>query len=64
MTQPDIIQGILNDSKYRFTLFNEGEIAALRRRVALKSHRGKETPYVKCLVRDKDIQLNDLTPES
>ena len=56
-TQPDPIQQALNDSSYHLALFHEDEIAALRERVFLKKTRGKETPFVKCIVRDKDIQL-------
>ena len=57
MTQPDIIQRTIDDSHHRLALYSEDEIAALRRRVTVKTHRGKETPFVKCIVRDKDIQL-------
>ena len=57
MNQPDIIQRIIGDSRHSLTLYSEGELAALRTRVAIKTHRGKETPFVKCIVRDRDIQL-------
>ena len=57
MTQSDIIQRTVDDSHHRLALYSEDEIAALRRRVTVKTHRGKETPFVKCIVRDKDIQL-------
>ena len=58
MNQPDILQTILKDSNYRLGLFSQDEVAALRERVVIKSHRGKETPFVQCVVRDKSIQLN------
>ena len=57
MTQPDIIQTILKDSKYHLAMFSDDEIDALRQQVFTKVHRGKETPFVKCIVRGKDIQL-------
>ena len=57
MTQPDIIQTILKDSNYDLALFSTDEIESLRKEVFTKTTRGKETPYVKCIVREKDIQL-------
>ena len=57
MTQPDIIQTILKDSNYRLGLFSDEEVDALRERVTLKHRRGKEIPYVECIVREKEIQL-------
>ena len=58
MNQPDILQTILKDSNYRLGLFSQDEVAALRERVVIKSHRGKGTPFVQCVVRDKSIRLN------
>ena len=55
--QSDIIQAILKDSNYHLALFTEGEIDNLRAKIFLKTVRGKENPHVKCIVRDKDIQL-------
>ena len=55
--QSDIIQAILKDSNYHLALFSEDEIDNLRTRIFHKMTRGKETPHVKCIVRDKDIQL-------
>ena len=57
MTQPDIIQLILKDSNYHLALFKDDEIATLRERIVTKTTRGKETAYVTCTVRDKEIQL-------
>lgn len=57
MTQPDIIQTILKDSNYDLALFSVGEIESLCKDVFTKTTRGKETPYIKCIVREKDIQL-------
>ena len=47
------IQNILNDSNYTLGLFTNSEIAELEQSIFLKN--GK--PYVKCIIRDKDIQL-------
>ncbi|MEA3322987.1 MAG: N-6 DNA methylase [Patescibacteria group bacterium] len=57
MTQSDIIQTILKDSNFHLALFSTDEIEALRKEVFTKTTRGKETPYIKCIVREKDIQL-------
>jgi len=57
MKQPDIIQTILKDSNYHLTLFTKDEINRLREKVFTKTLRGKETSFIKCIVRDKDIQL-------
>ena len=57
MTQADIIHTILKDSDYHLSLFKEDEIESLRNKVFPKTIRGKEAPFVKCIVRDKDIQL-------
>ena len=57
MTQEDILQTILKDGKHHLSLFDQDEIDKLRAAVFMKTTRGKETPYVKCVVRDKDIQL-------
>ena len=57
MRQSCIIQSILKDSNYHLALFAADEITALQEKVLAKSARGKEMPFVKCIVRDKDIQL-------
>ena len=57
MTQEDIIQTILRDSNYHLSLFIEDEINALKDKISTKKVRGKELPFVTCIVRDKDIQL-------
>ena len=56
-TQVDILQSILKDSSYSLGLFSSNEIDALGNRVVVKSRRGKETPFVQCVVRDREIQL-------
>jgi len=57
MTQQDVIQAILKDSNYHLSLFSANEIDALRKKVFIKKTRGKETLFVKCIVRGRDIQL-------
>jgi len=57
MKQLDIIQTILKDSNYHLALFSADEIESLRKEVFNKTTRGKETPFIKCIVREKDIQL-------
>lgn len=57
MTQEDIIQTTLKDSNYHLSLFSEEEITALRGKIIIKETKGKKTPFVSCIVRDKNIQL-------
>ena len=57
MTQPDIIQTILKDSNYHLDIFTDIEVQALREKICIKTVRGKETPHIKCTIRNKDIQL-------
>ena len=57
MTKLDNIAIILKDSNYHLGLFLTEEIEDLQRRIFTKKYRGKETPFVKCIIRDKDIQL-------
>lgn len=40
-----------------FVLFSEEEARALDARVVMRENRGKQVPYVTCLVRDKEVQL-------
>ena len=57
VVQEDILQTVLKDSRYSLSLFDEREIKSLRDRVFTKPYRGKSTPFVTCVVRDKDVQL-------
>ena len=57
MIQPDIIQTILKDSNYHLDLFDESEIQALREEIIIQTVRGKETPFIRCPIRRKPIQL-------
>lgn len=54
------INEILKDSDYKLTQFNLVKINELEKGIATKTVRGKEVPYVHCLIRKKDIRL---TPE-
>ncbi len=54
------LSDILKDSNYKLTQFTEEQIRAFEESISTKEVRGKETPYVKCLVRNKEIKL---TPE-
>jgi len=53
----DIIQTILRDTHYHLSLFSDKEINVLRSKTFTKQVRGKETAFVSCIVRNKDIQL-------
>jgi type I restriction enzyme M protein len=57
MTQEDIVQTILKDSNYHLSIFKKEEIEALTSKIFKKTVRGKESAFVKCIVRDKDIEL-------
>lgn len=48
---------ILKDSNYKLSQFNEQEIADLEDAIFLKQTKTSNTYHVKCLVRNKDIQL-------
>ena len=54
------LSDILKDSNYSLSQFDNEKIASLEERIKIKDLKGKETPYVFCLVRKKDIKL---TPE-
>lgn len=51
---------LLKDSNYKLGQFKPEQIAALEQSIELKEMRGKLTPHVVCLVRNKSIKL---TPE-
>ena len=57
MTQPDIIQTILKDSNYHLDLFTNTEVQALRAEIIIQTISGKETPFIRCPIRKKEIQL-------
>jgi len=53
----DAIRTILRDSDHRLDQFSEEEIEALSGRVRFKTIKGGETPFVPCVVRQKEVQL-------
>ncbi len=55
-----ILSDILKDSNYRLTQFSKEKIKFFEENIFTKEVKGKTVPYVKCLVRKKDIKL---TPE-
>ena len=57
MRQTDIIQTILKDSNYNLALFKGDEIEAIRKKICTKTIRDKETPFITCIIRNKDVQL-------
>ena len=48
---------ILKDSNYKLSQFRQEEIGWLEESIFIKQTKNGDTPYVKCLVRNKDIQL-------
>lgn len=54
------LSDILKDSNYSLSQFDTEKIELLEEKIKTKDVRGKETPFVYCLVRKKDIKL---TPE-
>ncbi|WP_055073846.1 N-6 DNA methylase [Pseudanabaena sp. 'Roaring Creek'] len=54
------LSDILKDSEYKLSQFKPNEVAWLEQTIFLKSSTKGDVPYVKCLVRGKDIKL---TPE-
>lgn len=54
------IADILKDSNYSLTQFEDHEIEAFNESIVVREIKGKPVPYVKCIVRQKEIKL---TPE-
>jgi len=54
------LSNILKDSEYKLSQFNPDEVAWLEQSIFLKASTKGDVPYIKCLVRGKDIKL---TPE-
>lgn len=54
------IADILKDSNYSLTQFKDQEIEAFNHSIVVREIKGKPVPYVKCIVREKEIKL---TPE-
>lgn len=57
MTPQDILNKILRDTKHDFTIFEKKAIDDLRKRIKIKELKGEEKPFVKCLIRNRDIIL-------
>lgn len=51
---------LLKNTFYDDTLFSEDSISAVESAIFMKSVKNVDTPYIRCIVRDKDIKL---TPE-
>ncbi len=51
------LSDILKDSNYKLDQFSKEHIQAIEKNIYTKEVRGKIQPFVKCLVRNKDIQL-------
>jgi type I restriction enzyme M protein len=54
------IADILRDSNYSISLFTDKEINQLEADILFREVKGKKTPYLKCVIRQKEIKL---TPE-
>lgn len=55
------LQTILKDTNYKLTQFSESKVEELNNKITFKEDKkGKQIPYVTCLVRKKEIKL---TPE-
>lgn len=54
------IADILKDSNYSISLFTDKEINQLEADILFREVKGKKTPYLKCVIRQKEIKL---TPE-
>ena len=57
MSEVDIFQTILNNTNYHLSLFSDEEIDELRSQVFHQQRSGKDIPFIKCVVRKKEIQL-------
>ena len=57
MNKTNLIQNILKDSDYHLSLFEKENIDKLKKKITFKITKKNQTPYVRCIVRDKDIQL-------
>lgn len=55
-----ILAEVLKDSNYKLTQFSAEKVKFLEENITVRETRGKDTPYINCLVRKKEIKL---TPE-
>jgi type I restriction enzyme M protein len=51
------LEQILKDSNYKLSLFSQAEIDLLEAKITTRETRGKETAFIICLIRNKEIQL-------
>jgi len=54
------INEVLRDSNYKLTQFSEKQVEELDKQIFTKDVKGKQVPYLTCIIREKDIKL---TPE-
>jgi type I restriction enzyme M protein len=57
---PYLLTELLKDSNYKLTQFSPAQITSFEESIFLKEIRGKQSPYIHCLSREKEIKL---TPE-
>lgn len=57
MSKHEILKSILKDSNYDLTVFDAQDVEELAKRLIVKESRGKETVFVECIVREKEIVL-------
>ncbi len=55
-----ILSDILKDTNYKLTQFSDEQIKQLEDGIILKEKNGKQTYYISCIIRNKEIKL---TPE-
>ena len=48
---------LFDNTKYNSKIFTDEEVKAIEEKIYTKQLRDKETPYIKCLIRNKEIQL-------
>lgn len=53
----DVLRDILRDSHHNLTIFTKEEINQLKKLIIFKTDKQKKKPYIKCLIRDKEILL-------
>ena len=57
MKTQNIVQQSLAESNYYLSLFKKSDIEALKKKVVTKTVKNKKVSFVKCIVRDKEVQL-------
>lgn len=54
----------LKDFNYKVSQFNFLEIELLERSLIIKQTKGVDTPYINCLVRNKQLKLSPESPNT